>query len=600
MMFARHRSKVAVASARPQQQQHQSQSLSPRRRPFLRIARSKTAGSDSEDETQQQQQQPLTEAQGLSAITPTEATEQQPHRRRLDTEDTLRMSNLILPDLMVCLDNHNNTNHNRQDRLHNHNEDNVIFEDNPFLECRTTSSAAAPLDDGPPPPLLPSQEATVVAKKVVVDCATTVSSLGQGSFQMPAVVAAAAIPLQHQQQPAPEQRPGPPQPPVVPKVIYFRVESEVPDWLLVEEEDDTANHSNQAKETVDVDSQTGRQEPLCQQNSHDRDDSGACLTDDDDDTAENHHPPTTAAVSPLRPFRPRLSFGARLQKGPPPLPFPAPPLSGSKQQQQQQAVPSNKKKKKKELQVQQQDDVTTLAPALSPVWTDVPSPANNLRPTMGRFKSMSSSSLFPSRTPKNLKHRHSHHQGASIPPQTGEVSPSTPDTAIAVAAVAVTPDTSGILTQQKKKKNNQAPTPQETPAEAVVLPAAWAKVPPTPISPNKLPPSSAAAAAATRKSHHKRILSNEGSLLGHNSLWTASTVASSSHTHSNPQPSEAPLSSSSLAHARRTSAVVQELRSAWTKVVGPPPSPGAGVDAKVVSEWEWMQQQHHSAHGCWT
>ena len=589
MMFTRHRSKGA---ARPQQdQQQQSQSLSPRRRPFLRIARSKTAGSDSEDETQQQ---PLREARVLPAAATAAVVEQpQPYRSRLDTEDTLRMSNLILPDLMV------ENNNNRQDRL-NKNEDNVIDEDNPFLECRTSSSVD-PLDDSEQQqrPLLSSVEP--VAKNVVVDCATTVSSLGQGSFKMPQAVVAAA-PL-HQQPVPVQQQPRPPQPPVVPKVIYFRVASEVPDWLLVED-DETANSSDQANEADDgnIDRKTEQQESLCQQNSHDPDDA-ACLADGDDDTAENHRPTTTAAVvSPLRPFRPRLSFGARQQKGPPSLPFPAPPLSETKQKQP--AVTSNKKKKKKELQLQQQEQqeeviTTTLTPALSPVWTDVPSPANNLRPTMGRFKSMSSSSLFPNRTPKNLKHRHSshNHQGGST--QAVDASPSTPDTAIAVAAIAITPDTAAILAQQQKKnKKNQGLTLQETQAEAVVLPAAWAKVPPTPISP-KLPPSSA---AATRKGHHhKRILSCEGSLLGHTSLWTASTVASSSQ-QSNPQQQqlEAPLSSSSLAHARRTSTVVQELRSAWTKVVGPPPSPGAGVDAKVVSEWEWMQQQHHSAHGCWT
>ena len=98
-MFGRHRS-------RPQKLE--SHSLSPRRRPFLRIARARTTddASDSEEDShhecqkQQQQQYQVSEGRTLTTAAPVDIVaeqqqqeQQQSRRSRLDTEDTVRMSN---------------------------------------------------------------------------------------------------------------------------------------------------------------------------------------------------------------------------------------------------------------------------------------------------------------------------------------------------------------------------------------------------------------------------------------------------------------------------------------------------------------------------
>ena len=187
----------------------------------------------------------------------------------------------------------------------------------------------------------------------IVDCASSVSSLSEGSFKQPPPVVPPIVAFGYQGfQPPPVT---PHTTPLVgrsaatererfvpPTEIFLRVKKETPDWLL--EKEDTS--------------------PVCSSSSGE-DMPGQCASEDDD-TAENHlhvelpfrrHPVKQAQRSPHVP--PRV-----LQV---PHQYSLPPSSPQ--------VQTNKYVTR--MMVHQQ-----LQPHLSPVWTGAPSPANT-RPING-------------------------------------------------------------------------------------------------------------------------------------------------------------------------------------------------------------------------
>ena len=262
-------------------------------------------------------------------------------RARLDTEDTLRMNNIKIPDTLLD------------------------EEDNPFLECHQDYQKN---DLNSPLPLKSRKEingadGTKDAEEVeaLVDCSSTISSLSSGSFKRPPLPhpqqtqwkRTAATPrtgaaVGHSPLPTPRTTPamgehnnnpeGSRAKFVPPREICFRVETSIPDWLQDDEErSQSYSHS------------------YCSHSFSQR------PSYEDDNTAENH----------LQECRQR--------KGMPKLPY----HLGYKDQQQQKP----------------QQHAPKETP-LSPVWTGMPSPAHP-RPTLGRFRSAPpATGTFPVRTPR--------------------------------------------------------------------------------------------------------------------------------------------------------------------------------------------------------
>lgn len=428
------------------------------RRPFLRKATAQQpalrSGDVLKDSSTKKTMQPVEPTNSTSSNSD-EQVEIPAMRNRLDTGDTLRMSNLNLPDLL-------------------------LDEDNPFLECHENYSPEA-IQRAKRRSSRQARTSVSEASKVhVMDCESTVSSLSAGSFKQrpppPSTVAGS------QHQPAlvtprtaqsPIQQVPPSQEPkfVPPKMVCFRVKTEVPDWLL-EDDDDAIDHPDQ-----DV-------EDLNRSNS---------LRTEDDDTAENHPHPHW---SPLPHARVAHQRRHQQQCGPPPRS----PQPFTRQQQ----VPQTPRQHHQQQQ-----------PNLSPVWTGMASPIN-VRPSMGRYKSVSCANIFPATTPR-------------------------PNTAQEVVPLSPCINT---------------PRYSNSPRRSVLTPRT---LPPPHSTPHLLlTPTSSSPITTTHHKHHKRIVSlGETSLL--ESLWTAPTAASSSHSLSHHPNS---------VHARRTSAVVQELRSLWSRMRG--------------------------------
>ena len=601
------------------------------------------------------------------------------NRCRLDTEDTERVHNLNLPELL-------------------------LDEDNPFLECHEHYSPEAVRQALRRKSQQQQQQPLSQVDEEVVDCASTMSSLSSGSFKMrpPPPPPPMMVPphgnfqYHHPQQQQQEQQapypaaPGQPmlmhqqlQPPfplpphlhhhhhhhhpeprmVPPKVICFRVKTEIPDWLVTEDDDERIDQENNSDD-------------LHQQQKG-----------DDDDTAENHGPVQaryqsrqirsnlSGVVNPVQqqsqqqqqryvttlpPFRPRHQqvVGTTATE------TPANPIKGSSPthaqqvQLQQQLSQTPQQVQKPNVQLQQQQQKFLI---LSPVWTEVPSPAQHPRPTMTRFKSVSSSHLFPHppKTPTSSKQLHQsqqqqqstngfHHRPSQLASQMEAFpySPCTTATATTLHNVATglsvschnngynnatastnlkmnltmspmshhtnnaqamgwlpprnvpgttpraasTPTSGGTFGAPPLPAQQMAPATTPTHTRRVsAAPGANGFVSPTPLrrastTAVKLAPPApmnATSPSTTATSDlHKRTKSCEGSLLGVASLLTAPTMASSSHNSSsrdhnsgNAATTNAPTTTDATtrstpctAHAKRTSAVVQEMRLLWTKI----------------------------------
>jgi len=437
-------------------------------------------------------------------------------RSRLDTADTLRMSNrnddhLNIPSLLLP-----NASSMDADEM-----------DNPFLEGRVRRRMP----------------------EALIGCSSTVSSLRSGSFQIPDPQEQYHNNMIDESAAQQPQATAATQPPVVPKVIYCcqpvpkeEQQEDVPDWLQMPD-DATA-------------STLGSKEPINEEKS-------PVVKDIDDDTTENH------PSNPLIAFRPRISLSAFRAKS---CPTAAPvPESTAKATLQAPRAPLSPSQVLQQQVSQQRVPASTTTPLPPPVRTDLATTKNNeIRPTLGRYQSLSSSkinvAMLPNETVNNV-----------IPtpqPSTAAAAAFPCSPSAVMAAAPLSPNTSkrkSLLKPLTARCFSLSPQSSQQSSQKVVLPASW------------VIPEGAAAANSTKhssaKSKHKRIQSHDTSLLG--SLWTASTVSTSDTDH----------------HQRRTPAVVSELRAFATR---PKKAVGAGVDTEAVANYEWIHHQHHSATGCWT